>query len=155
MIIQNPLFTQEIPEKGAVKGHIRFNSHSREPSDVALIGFCANVSASLLFERMQAQGTNIIFTIDRESTRVDVLARVENDGLNLIWTPKAAERLDEIQEKIRNKTFFFDKEEQQVTTKVAAPPAEIKHAEKKVPDSAHEPTHDEEEYLIKQLHRIP
>ena len=152
MIIQNPLFKQEIPEKGAVKGHIRFSTQSRDPSDIALIGFCANVSASLLFERLQAQGTNIIITVEKDTTRVDVLARAENDGLNLLWTPKPAERIDEIQERIRNKTFFFDKES--APPKSAEKPTEVKHVETKAA-TPEPPTHDEEDYLVKQLHRIP
>jgi hypothetical protein len=156
MIIQNPLFTEEIPEKGAARGHVRFASSSSKPEDVALMGFCANVAASVLFERMQAQGTNIIITIDKDSSRIDVLARAENDGLNFLWTPKPAERVDEIQERIRNKTFFFGKEDKSGAKTESRPEQHepTTHAPaSKTPDQAS--PDDEDDYLVKQLHRIP
>ncbi len=156
MIIENPLFTQDVPEKGATRGHIIFGLASRTPEDIALVGFCANITASLLFERLQAQGTNIIMDLGKDSSSIHVLARSENDGLNLLWQPKPIDpsQLNDIQERIRNKTFFIGKESK-------SSPKEPESA-KSVPANA--PVHDihksgttdeHEDYLVKQLHRIP
>lgn len=144
-MIENALFKQEIPEKGATKGHVHFAIKSRSPEDIALVGFCANVAASLLFERMQAQGTNIIFTLSQNDATSDVLARHENDGLNLQWTPKPADpsQLNDVQERIRNRTFFIGKKQ-----------PEIKEQKEPI-QQAPTITDDEEDYLVKQLHRIP
>lgn len=158
---ETPIFTQEVPDKGAARGHVRFTLKSRAPEDVALVGFCANVTASLLFERMQAQGTNIVMHFTKESGVIDVLARAENDGLDLLWNGKQADpaQLSDIQERIRNKTFFIGKE-------AKAPVAERLPAEKHPPESPpsvaiplpaqkEEMSEAEEDHLIKQLHRIP
>ena len=153
MILDNAVFSEEVPASGATKGHVRFHLKSRQPEDVALVGFCANVTASLLFERLQAQGTNIVVQLGKED-RVDVLARYENDGLNLLWTPKPADanQLNETAERIKNKTFFIGKE---------AKEAEQEKAEAQstpIVQSAHDQEHmteEEEDHQVKQLHRIP
>jgi hypothetical protein len=148
MIIQNPLFTQEIPEKGAAKGHIRFASTSRDPADVALLGLCANITASLLFEKLQAQGTNIILNLAKD-TRVDVLARTEGDGINLLWIPKPMEQqqLTDTQERIRNKAFFIGKAAQVAQKdELTTPVLTTKEPDVEV---------DEEDEMIKHLHRVP
>jgi hypothetical protein len=158
MIIENPLFVEEIPENGAAKGHVRFALKSKAPDDIALVGFCANIAASLLFERLQAQGTNIVITLRKDDAGVDVLARHENDGVNLTWTPKPADpaSLAQVQERISNKTFLL-------TQKKDAPAAPIKTvaAEDSRPKDMPNPadrekmSEEEEDYLVKQLHRIP
>jgi hypothetical protein len=177
MIIDNHLFREEIPEKGASRGHIRFHLKSKEPSDVSLVGFCANLAATLLFERLQAQGTNIIITIDKRDARCDVLARHENDGVELIWTPKQFDpaQYNDAQERIKNKTFFIGKEpDVQTTAKTGTVPASRDHSTDRMddaPDSAQqilvtekkdqprgedpELTEEQENHLIKQLHRVP
>jgi hypothetical protein len=150
MIIDNPLFSEEIPEKGATTGHLRFHLKHASPDDLAVVGFCTNVTASLLFERLQAQGTNIIISLNKENSRVDVLARAEDDGLNLIWTPKTLEaaQLNEIAERIKNKTFLFDKEASPKTV-------DVEKAAQPAPAVQKESSEEEEDYLVKQLHRIP
>jgi|GEM_PF-3807035 len=168
-----PLFTLSVPEKGSSKGHIRFSVRSARPEDVELVAFCANVTASLLFERMQAQGTNIIISLDKESSRIDVLSRLEDDGVELLWPPKQMEprQLDEIRERIRSKTFLLENKMMEPrSTPKAAPfdePASassighsinhpIEHPAEHGPDAAITPEQEaEEDYQIKQLHRIP
>jgi hypothetical protein len=180
IVTENQLFTEEIPEKGATKGQVRFSLKSRKPDDIALAGFCANIAASLLFERMQAQGTNMIIDLS-DSSRIDVLARYEDDGLNLLWTPKPAEpsTLDSAQERIRNKTFFIGKEREEKKENKEDRKEEREEKEGKgerkeertqsketggkkeerIPQAAPSAedmlSEEEEDYLIKQLHRIP
>lgn len=165
-IIETPLFNEEVPESGAVKGHVRFTVVSRAPADIEIVGFCANVVSSLLFERLQGEGSNLIITLGKDSSRADVLIRKENDGLNLLWTPKPMEpaRLDETRERIRNKTFYIqvDGPQKDAPVKkdvsVGASPSTALVAGSS--DDAHrnddaEMTEAEEDYLVKQLHRIP
>jgi hypothetical protein len=161
IVTENQLFVEEIPELAAAKGQVRFTMKSRTPEDVALTGFCANVAASLLFERLKAQGTNIIIDYGTEA-HIDVLARYEDDGINLLWTPKPSEpsQLDSTQERIRNKTFFIgkaEKQEEKSTTQTGSQqPGEAK-AEKISPARSTDEalSEEEEDYLVKQLHRIP
>ena len=49
----------------------------------------ASVTASLLFEGLKAQGTNIILTLDTKSDlKTAVIPRFEKDGLELLWEMK-------------------------------------------------------------------
>lgn len=149
MIVDNPVFSEEIPDKGLTPGHLRFHLKQVDKNDIALVGFCANVTASLLFERLQAQGTNIIISLRKDAPHVDVIARTEEDGLNLVWPPKSidATQLNDIAERIKGKTFLLGKETPKPTEVVLAPPKEQPKPE--------DMTEAEEDYLVKQLHRIP
>ena len=162
MIISTPLFDEELLEKGATSGHIRFTLKSRKPEDIALVGFCANVASSLLFERMQAQGSNIIMNLTREGGTIDVLARRENDGLDLLWTPKDPGAINEVQERIKNKTFMIGKDrgaqksvEQQDNVIIGQSTNGNKIHAKVTIEKTEGLSEEEEDYLVKQLHRIP
>jgi hypothetical protein len=156
MIVDNPLFTEEIPPKAIGRGHVRFNLKSRTPDDVALLGFCANVTASVLFERLQAQGTNIIISLNENDARVDVLARYENDGVNILWNPKPADpaSLAQAQERIRNKTFILSAEQPKETHGEPARKTEELPIQQNATDKE-SMSEEEEDHLVKQLHRIP
>ena len=153
MILENALFSQEIPAKGAGKGHVRFHLKSAKPEDIALVGFCANVAASLLFERLQAQGTNIIMNLSKDAL-IDVLARTENDGLNLLWNPKPADpaQINDTQERIRNKTFLIGKVQVSEKKEITEEPLKNEPSPQ-LPD--HPADEDHEDYLVKQLYRVP
>lgn len=155
--IDNPLFYQEIPEKGAARGHIRFSLKDRAPESIALAGFCANITASVLFERMQAQGTNIILQLTKEDARIDVIARAENDKLDLLWEGKQVDpgQMNDIQERISNKTFFIGKEKPDTEKKVEKQEVIQKPDPKPTEPPIEVHTEEEEDYLTKQLHRIP
>jgi hypothetical protein len=166
MILQNTLFTQEIPQPGAAKGHVRFTTQSTEAEDIALIGFCANLAASVLFERLHAQGTNLVFNLAKDEATVDVLARYEDDGLNLLWTPKAGGDLSSIQERIRNKTFFIGRKKEEPKPVHLVPPVPLLPGQDTIPpppqpDAKSNPadkenmSEEEEDYQVKQLMRIP
>jgi hypothetical protein len=168
---ENPLFTVDIPEKGASKGHTRIDMKSSSTPDVLLGTLCASLHASILFERLQAQGTNIIIDLGRNHARFDVLARYENDGINLQWTPRPQDQaqLSLTAERISNKTFMIGKGEkkagnagtqQSPGSDIPVPTPDAKHSAQPMP-AAPQSKHDEplseaeENYLVKQLHRIP
>lgn len=135
MLLENDLFRQEIPEKGIIDGHVRFVMSRTEPDDVAIVGFCANVTASLLFEKLQAQGTNTLISLDG---RADVVARNADDGLNMQWTPRQEEpqRLDDIAERIAKKL------------RTPSAPQQEEPVEET-------PQEEDDEAFVKQITRIP
>ena len=141
-MIETALFTQEIPAKGAVDGHVHFTLSSLEEEDVLAAAFCASVSASVLFEKLQAQGSNIIFNLGEKGT-IDVLARKENDGLSLQWQPKevADNRMQQLQDRLQEK--------------FAGAPATQSTPQKPAPKKAPVEEPEDEEYLVKQITRIP
>lgn len=142
-------FTLEVPEQGAVRGHVRMSSSSAAPDDIAALGMCANVLSSILFERMQAQGTNIIMHLG-QGAEVEVLARTEGDGLDFRWAPKQVDpgRFEEIQGRIQNKAFFIGKD--QAGPSAREPPAQNAAA---LPE--HHADEGDEDELVKHLYRIP
>lgn len=143
MRLENSLFMQEIPPKGASDGHLTFTSASIQPEDVALIGFIATLDASILFEKLHSQGTNIILHLD-DGLKGHIIARREGDGLNFQWAPKEIEpnRMSDVQNRIADK--IFSREHAQERAKPEAPKEEER-----------ELSPEEEDYLIKQLRRIP
>jgi hypothetical protein len=160
----------EIPAKGAVHGHVVLHG-TPSPDAVSALGFSANVMSSLLFQRLQPQGSHIIITIDEKEARADILCRKQDDGLPMLWDGKQAgvPQLQEIAERIRNKTFLLEKGV--VPTKspgpippnapvAPSPPVEKEQQVSGPPSVAgKEPasarTEEEENYLVKQLHRVP
>jgi histidine triad (HIT) family protein len=86
-------------ENPVVPGHLEI--YSKEESEVenlsqessAHIFFAASLAATLVFEGLGAQGTNIILKSGESDDNTGVLAmhilpRKENDGANITWEPK-------------------------------------------------------------------
>jgi hypothetical protein len=179
VIVTTPIFHQEVPEQGAAKGHVRFTLNSLKPEDFALAGFCATVASTVLYERLQAGGTSFIIDFTKEIARIDVLARYQDDGLDFQWplNPADGAELDAIQERIRAKTFLISSEKSTVSnaergaekgaektsdatvkTNVSSAVSAEKTAIPVVDsssDASSERSEEEEDYLTKQLHRIP
>ena len=139
MIAQNALFTAEVPEHGVIDGHVRFRLAKTDKESVAVVGLCANLVAGLMFEKLHAQGTNIVLSLAEDTGRIDVVARNADDGLNLLWTPGETEqgKLDDAQARIADRLAALS-----APAKAAPPPAP-------------EPSEADDEYLVKQLRRIP
>jgi hypothetical protein len=171
IVLQTPLFTQEVPENGAAKGHVRFVSATTKVDDVALIGLCASITASLLYRTLKAAGTNVIITLSEEGVRADVLARYEDDGVNVQWPLKPGDpaQLDSVQERIRAKTFFIKPPARKDTMMndaamnvPGAGPQDGTPGAAALPSSSAPPgapldaeSEEAEEYQVKQLHRVP
>lgn len=142
-------------EKGAVKGdiRIRFNKKTDKVEDLSKEEFIygvslAKVCASILYESLQPQGTNII--INEEPLEIVVIARRYDDNINLKWEPTQIEPQEffNIHEKIRDAAFIIGKE--------GIKDEKIK--EKKEEEDQKKLIKLEEEkenYLIKQLIRLP
>ncbi|RME53722.1 HIT domain-containing protein [Candidatus Woesearchaeota archaeon] len=113
-------FSILLPEQGVTRGHVvvvpeknatEF-SHLRSEEVQALFAV-ANTVSTLLFEKLGAQGTNLIANEGERGVSIAVIPRSANDGANLLWQPKqgSPEELKAVAEKIREKTFFIGKED--------------------------------------------
>ena len=115
----------------------------------------ANTTASALFQVSGAEGTNIIvYNGDHNNNAyphlsISILPRKQNDGLNFQWKPKqlTPEEMDGMFSKIRDKAFMAEHNEKEK----GKPKKELevhKEGEEVI-------TIEEENYLVKQLNRLP
>ncbi len=111
----------------------------------------ANKVSSAIFETLKVQGTNIFVTNGIAAGQkvahfmINIIPRKENDGINLQWQPKqlSEEEASTIELKLK---------EEISNTKVGESP---KIKQEKESEPIPEKISDEENYLIKQLRRIP
>ncbi len=112
----------------------------------------ANKASIAVFEALGAQGTNIIVhngIAAGQTTNhatLNILPRRENDGLNLAWQPQqlSEEEMSTVELKLKEETKnigAFEKEKPK--PKELPKPQEIKEED------------EEENYLLKQLKRLP
>ena len=118
--------------------------------------FVASFAATAVFEGLGAQGTNIISNNGPESERrfnhfcINVLPRKEADGLEFKWEPKKDLNLEEIMGRIKDKTFVIGKEEENIVKISSADSPQTKKG-----DAESYNADDKENYLVKQLDRMP
>ncbi|MFP4118617.1 MAG: hypothetical protein ACLFTH_01025 [Candidatus Woesearchaeota archaeon] len=69
-----------------------------------MLFYGASYGATAIFEFLKAQGSNIILTEDDGPLKVNVIARDESDGLDLMWQGKQADpnELQEIATKMKD-----------------------------------------------------
>jgi len=139
-----------MPDKKTAIGHLRVIAKNNalwqdltaeQYTHVMLI---ANSCASVLFQLFEAHGTNIIQnTIDSNSFSVDVIARMQEDGKNYMWTPAKADQADltDAHSKIKDKCFYIGKK------------VEIKEPIKQ--DEPEKLDETKQDYIIKSLTRLP
>ena len=130
-----------------------------EKCDMLFYG--ASYGATAVFEFLKAQGSNILLTEDNSTLNVDVIARNENDGLELMWTGTQADpnELKEISKSIKDaidyEMWAYENPEEAAN---ADKPIEQKPAEKLDADNAE--TEDDKgntkvNYLLRSLRRTP
>jgi histidine triad (HIT) family protein len=101
-------------------GHLQIFSNEEEKfienlslESCAHLFYVASYCATAVFEGLGAHGTNIILKSglsgdnSDERLSIHVLPRYENDGLDLMWTPKQGENLDGVASSIKDKTFVI------------------------------------------------
>lgn len=101
----------------------------------------ASSTATVIFETIGAQGTNIISNED-DGFSIDVIARKQDDGLNFQWKPKQlpTNEMDAVMSSIAGKMMLEE-------TTPKNPP--------KIEDQPQDKLDGDDNYLIKQLERIP
>lgn len=153
MKFQTALFTQDVPSLGIVNGHVHFDLLSSAPSDIGVSAVCASATTTVLFERLQAQGTNILLSLKDGGSTMDVLSRSEGDGLDMRWDPVSLDpsQLDELQRRIQHALPLPDTRPSPAPTPVSDPVSE------KLSDADVDASDDEEDddWQSKRLLRIP
>lgn len=108
----------------------------------------SNACATMIFETLNMHGTNIIVHDGPNSDSpiseycFQIIGRTNNDGLDLLWEPKKADDLNEVAQKIKDKTFFIDKDKNSKDNKP-------KEKQDNIIDA------NEENYMIKHLRHFP
>ncbi len=153
-----------VPSTPAIPGHLQVLSktHRRlidlSAETVQHLFHLAKYTAASLFEILQAQGTNLFIHEGIEEHAVlYVLSRKIEDGLNFQWEPKAfpAAEMDEVAQKIRDQIFpdaekTIDKKESAPQEKIIQIERQLENVKEKIVD-----TPEKENYMLKQLERIP
>ncbi len=119
----------------------------------------ANKISSSIFETLKVQGTNIFVTNGISAGQkaahfiINVIPRKENDGINLGWQPKQLneEEMSTVELKIKEALSNVG-----VATAVKSQqPAAVKQEKKEQSNEQQEKVSEEDDYLIRQLRRIP
>lgn len=110
----------------------------------------ASFSASILFETLKAQGTNIIFNEIDGTMQTSIIPRFEGDGLNLFWEIKPGDQneIKAIAENIKSKIFIG---EQKDTTKINLDDNKSEKPKKKV--NIIDSNNEKINYMIEHLRR--
>ncbi|RME31764.1 HIT domain-containing protein [Candidatus Woesearchaeota archaeon] len=146
IVYEDRIVRAELVENAAAHGHLAIRAQravttleelSEEES--AHLFQVASYAAAILFQGLQAQGTNIIMNEDEERLTVHVIARKEGDGLDFLWQPKQADEatLTDAYEQIKDAAFFIGKKKE-------TPPPDS-------PEQPAPPESAEENYLVKHL----
>ncbi|MBW2988114.1 hypothetical protein DRJ48_00915 [Candidatus Woesearchaeota archaeon] len=150
-----------LEENAASLAHITVTTKKHYPTMLAvpdyLVAWCFAIASKIsrvLFASLSIQGLNWLVQIgasagqEHEHFTLNLLPRLEKDGLELRWTPKKAEpsELKSIQERYKSSTsrkWLFESKSGPVGSETHQEEEVIKQEEGK------------ENYLIKQLNRIP
>ncbi|MBU0472311.1 MAG: HIT family protein [Nanoarchaeota archaeon] len=164
IIYEDDIAIAALPENAATKGHVviipkkeakYLEDLSEEYSEHLF--YIANYTATLLFELIGAQGTNIITTEGKE-LYIEVIARKQDDGLDFQWKPQSMSSpdLDSITKAISGKILVPKSKQEE---KPAHPPRMDEQKEEQGSEENKKPkpefTDKEVNYFIDELNRIP
>jgi diadenosine tetraphosphate (Ap4A) HIT family hydrolase len=147
-------------DKALVKGHVRAYSKlpatiRTVPEDVLIHNLtAASLSASVVFQGLGAQGTNILVN-QTDYIETSIIPRYENDGLNLMWEMKQGDpnKIKSVAGKIKDALIIgeiAEKGPEKINLDEPRKKVNIIDRDALVPDK---PT--EKDYMIDHLRRIP
>lgn len=149
-----------MPKKAACKGHIIVATKKEYvileavPDDLLTKLFqVANKISSVLFEKLQCHGTSLLLQNGvsagqiNKHVSINVLPRYQDDGLKLEWTPHPSSQED--LQGVLNALKDGEQEEQAQHYLETQKKSVEKNKEKK------EIKYEEENYLVRQLNRLP
>ncbi len=154
IIYEDNLAIAFLVEKPAAKGHVAIlpKKPAKFVEDISIedlqhLFYLSSFTATTLFESLGAQGTNILASED-DGFRIDVIARMQEDGLNFQWQPKqmSSGDLDAMTSGISSNIIFKDEEAE---GPAKHPPAQADQVDDISAGS------EEENMMIKHLERIP
>ena len=136
------------------KNHYPIIEHVPDQELVNLFSV-ANKISSAIFENLKVQGTNIFVANGIPAGQtvahfvINVIPRMENDGINLQWKPKqlTEEEMSTVELKLKESIQNIGVEKVQEIKK----PEAAAETQKNIPIS----DDDEDDYIAKQLRRIP
>lgn len=140
----------KITHGDAVEGHLEVfpkqhipSFQDLNPEEAARYFFTSSFAATVVFESLEAQGTNIIFhsNPDTPHLKADIVPRSFEDGIDVQWQPieLTPDEFSEIAERIRN---------------AGAEDRAQKQGEKQKPLKP-KSTLDQEDYRVKHWDRLP
>ena len=158
-LLKTGMFSVELSDTPSVKGHLTVKNSKALGicNDVEAVSFFSAVSlcATALFELVGAQGTNIIIQEKDDILQGDVLARMQNDGVDFLWQPTRGDpaELDSVAKSIKDEIdilMWQNDNPDKVATKSSSSPEVIKQDEPS--QSSDSPKVN---YLLKKLDRTP
>ncbi|MFH1315906.1 MAG: HIT family protein [Candidatus Woesearchaeota archaeon] len=157
-IYEDETFFSVLSQKPSFHGHTIIIPKKHYPileqapdKDISEMFLLANKISSSLFEIMNIQGTNIIIENGIAAGQkyphlsIHIVPRTENDGLNLDWKPKQLneEEMSTVELKLKEEMGTVG-----ITEVDKDKPIKIEEKVEKIKD-------DDNNYLLKQLRRIP
>lgn len=144
MVYEDALIYAFMPKDGACIGHVVIKTKAAKQfldcsSDEIMQMFsCASITSSMVYEGLQAQGTNLILQDGVQANGenevvLHVLPRKEGDGLNFLWAPQEfpPEKLEEIGGKLKENVFLIGNKHVEIQDDVP-PPLEEQKSEEEV-----------------------
>ena len=162
MLYEDALVRVTLAPDAATHGHLLIQPQrpttrlsDLTPEESSHFFLVASYGAAILFQGLQAEGTNIIVNEEEERLTAHVIARRADDGLNFAWKPGKLDEatMDEAAERISDKTFAINKHGAEKPGE--KPEAPTERAPEPTKDDPVSRAEEEENYLIKQLIRIP
>ncbi len=156
-LYEDALVVVELHPKPAVKGQVivrpkRHVTHLSElsPEESAHLFTVASYTAAILFQGLQAEGTNIICNEDEEQLTLHVIARRQDDNLDFSWKSREANE-SEMNDALERLREAIDLPEESAP---AERETKQERGTREVPEKLRQ-AEEEENELIKQLIRIP
>lgn len=158
MIYSDPFLNISLSSSPCTLGHMVVKPNKliksiEELSDfeIQYLFFASSYSATSLFETLGAHGTNILLSeSEKNNLNIQIVARKENDRLNLQWTPIAMNdvELNDLAKQIRDEVDRLVWEEQHVNDKK-------KEVVKEVSEIKKDENNNKVNYLLKSVNRNP
>ncbi len=157
-----------LPKDSAIPGQIEIYSKTEEsfleklsPEDSLHLFTLASFAASLLFQILEAQGTNLIAKSGKTDDHLSgklclyVLPRRQGDGLeSMMWKPAQPNYdLDAVAEKIKDKTWKIKEEKKNEIPLTINKPEVRKISEDKIAPPKESSPHDEIRAAIKKMQK--
>ncbi len=159
VIYEDELAVVAMLQKPAVSGHLvvipkaHYPILEEVPDNIAEHCFLvANRASAVLFDAFGAGGTNIIIQNGLSAGQtiphfgIHVLPRKEDDGLSFKWQPKkiTPQKIDEVAQALKDECDY-----------IGQPVEEKKQETKKEEKNEKKIEYSEENYLLRQLRRVP
>lgn len=167
LIYEDSLIKMHLSSSPVAKGHIEVRPVSQAKTllelnddEVAHLFFGASYAATALFELVGAQGTNIILNESDDQLCVNVIARMEGDGLNFLWKPNQGnpQELAGVAKSVKDKIDYviWARDNPEEAAKANKGPSISSGPTQTIKQETDKDTGEEKiNYLLKQLKRTP